>query len=76
MLDISLMLAVGRRRPQRPDGDDDPQPRVGAFGIAALTHRLDHIPCLRHGIVAALCDQEVGGAVDVVIGDGHAPWLP
>jgi hypothetical protein len=62
------MIAIGRRRPQRADSA---QPRVGAFGIATLAHRLDHLPCLRRGIVAALRDQEVGGAVDIVIGDGH-----
>jgi len=76
MLDISLMLAVGRRRSQRADRDDDPQPCVGAFLIAPLAHRLDHLSCCRHGVVAILCDQEMGGTVDIVIGNGHRETVP
>ena len=65
------MPAIGRRRSQGSDGDDDPQPSVGAFGVASLAHRLNHLARRRHGVVAVLRDQEMGGAVDVEIGDGR-----
>ena len=65
------MPAIGRRRSQGSDGDDDPQPGVGAFGVASLAHRLNHLARRRHGVVAVLRDQEMGGAVDVEIGDGR-----
>jgi hypothetical protein len=69
------MAAISRRRSQRPDGNDDPQPSVRAFGIAALAHRLDHLARYRRGVVAVLRDPLMSGAVDVEIGDGHSEMV-
>jgi hypothetical protein len=37
------MPAIGRRRSERPDRDDDPQSRVRALGIISSAHRLDRL---------------------------------
>jgi hypothetical protein len=63
---------VRRRVAQRPNGDDDPQPCVGAVGVTFLAHPFDHLPRHRRGVVAVLRDLPVSGAVDVEVGDGHA----
>jgi hypothetical protein len=65
------MPAVGRRRPQRPNRHYDPQPRISALSVAFLPHPFDHLRRHRRGMVAVLGDPLMGGAVDVVIGDGH-----
>jgi hypothetical protein len=32
------------------DGDDDPQPSIGALGIISSAHRLDHLARLREAL--------------------------
>jgi hypothetical protein len=67
------MPAVGRRRSQRADGDDNPQSSVSALGVATLAHAFDHIPRLRHGSIAMLRDPLMGGAVETGILGRDAP---
>jgi len=69
------MPAVGRRRTQHPDGDDNPQPSIGALGSASLPHYLDRLAHLRDGIIAMLRGPLVSGAVDVEIGGRHAAMV-
>jgi hypothetical protein len=69
------MPAIGRRRPQRADRDDDPQPCVGAFGIAFLTHPFDHLSRHSGGVLAVLRDPLMSSAADVEIGDGHGATI-
>jgi len=66
------MPTIGRRRTEGPDGDDDPQPCIGALGIISLAHPLDHLARLCHGIIAMLRDPLMSGAVDVEVGGRHA----
>jgi hypothetical protein len=69
------MPAVGLRRTQRPNGDDNPQPSVSAFDIAVAAHPLDHLARLRDGIIAMLRDPLMSGAVDVEIRGGHVAMV-
>jgi hypothetical protein len=66
--------AVGRRRSQRVNGYNDPQPSVGDLSVASLAHPLDHFPRLRHGIIAMLRDPLMSSAVNVEIGDAPQHW--
>ena len=50
--------------------DDDPQPNIGAIRVAALAHALNHLPSLRHSVVAVQLEEELGGVLGVEIG-GH-----
>ena len=64
------MASFRRRHAQRADRHDDPQPYVGAVGIAPAPHLVHLLPRLRCGLVAVLLDQQVRGAGDVEIGWG------
>jgi hypothetical protein len=66
------MARIRRRRAQRADRHDDPQPGVGAGGVAAAAHLLDSLARSRRRIVTVLLDQQVRGAGDVQIGWWHA----
>jgi hypothetical protein len=68
---IFSVVAFNRWRPQRANRHDDPQPGVGALGVALATHRLDHLPRLGSGLVAMLRDPLMRGAMDVEVGYGH-----
>jgi hypothetical protein len=67
-----LVESVGRRRTQRANGHDDPQPQVGAVSIAPAPHLLDHLARLRRGGITVLLNPQASGAGDVEIGWGHA----
>jgi hypothetical protein len=67
------MPRLCRRRAQRPGRHDDPQPGVGAVGVAPSAHLFSTIS--RAFIVASspvLLNPLVSRAGDVEIGWGHA----
>jgi hypothetical protein len=63
---------LGRRLAQRPQGDDDAQPQVGAVMVALAAHLLDHLARLGHGAVAVALNPAMRLALNVEIGKRHA----
>jgi hypothetical protein len=66
------MPRLCRRRSQRADRHDDPQPHVGALDVALAPHVIDPLSCFGSGAIAVSLDQQVRGAGDVQIGWWHA----
>src|ERR1700680_760221 len=64
------MTGFHRRRAQRADRHDDPQPNVG-FYVALPAHLVYVRSRLRRRFVAALLNPEMSRARDVEIGRGH-----
>jgi hypothetical protein len=56
---------------KRGNSRDDPQPSVGALGIALAPHRLDHLARLGGGLLAVLGNPPMRGAMDIEVGGGR-----
>jgi hypothetical protein len=54
--------------PSVPIATDDPQPYVGAFGVAPSAHLLDHLESVGRGAVTVLLNPEMRRAAYVEIG--------
>jgi hypothetical protein len=59
------MASGGRRRAQRSDRHDDPQPWIGALDVALAAHLLDLLARLGGRRIAVLHDPLMRGALDV-----------
>jgi hypothetical protein len=49
----------------------DAQPGIRALGVTPAAHCLYHLASLRHRLFTVLLDPEMGGTVNLEIGDGH-----